>query len=155
VVDSSALQTSNPVASEKASENATFTSLIAADINTIKIIQPSQMRITAFATSLSAVESVINSFQDTKLTISITTKGIKSTGMAVSDVEISQTPAYMSAVKLLIDLTQSYLPAPTNTFSPNQSANASTLSSYGVSTQAGLTSTVAGIYNKILNFITG
>lgn len=154
-IDSSSLQTSNPVASEKASENSTLTSLISTDINTIKIIQPAQMRITAFAASLSGIESVVNSFFDTKATLKVTTKGITAIGMAVSDIEVDQTPEMTSAVKLIIDLTQSYLPSPTSGFNPAQSANYSVASSYGVSTQAGLPATVSSIYNKISNFIKG
>lgn len=154
-VDSSSLQTSNPVATEKSSENSTFTSLVSADINTIKIIQPVQARVTAYASSLSAIESVVNSFADTKSTLTVVTKGIKAVGLVVSDIEIDQAPEMTSAVKLTIDLAQSYLPSSASKFNPAQSADASVLSSYGVSTQTGLTSTVSGIYNKISNFIKG
>ena len=154
-IDSSAASTIHPIGSEKAMEGGTLQSILSADIRTIKIIRPSALRITAFATSVPAIEAVISTFIDVKSTVTIKSRGIIVLGMAVSNIEIIQSPDMLSAAKMIIDMEQTYLPVAQSGFDPSSSINQTVKSAYGVivSSANSLTSNVTSVYNKILKSI--
>ncbi len=156
-IDAASATTSNPIQSASATESSTLVSLTAVDIGTIKIIQPTQLRLTAFANSLSAIESIITTFGDTKATVSVTTKGITAIGLTPVAVEIRQDPGMMSASRVFIDFEQVAMPTLPTAFAPAQSADASAVSSYGVAVQpvTNLPNGITSIYNKITNIIKG
>lgn len=153
-VESSSMNSSNPTISEDASEAKTFVSLLESDINTLKIIQPSRMRITAFCEDAQSIESLISSFEDTKMTVQIQTKGITAKSLVMVSLEIDQNPNMMSATKVIIDLEQAAPATNPSTFNPAQSANAS---AYGASIQTPtkLPTTVAALYNRVSNLLKG
>jgi hypothetical protein len=151
-VDSSALNTNNPITVEQATERSSLTSLLSADINTLKIIQPSMMRITCFCIDLSSIESIVNVFNDTQTTLTITTKGITANNMAVITVDIDQTPEMTSAAKVVIELEQT-APAPTGSlFYPSQSSDESSLG-VSVQTPPSAVTSATGLYNMVSKFI--
>lgn len=158
-VDSQAANTSNPIADQDSAENSTTNALTENDIKTLKIIQPTRMRITAFANSISAIESVINSFTDLKSTLTITSKGIRAVGMCVTSIDLMQDPSSLSATRIIIELEQTALPTLSSLFAAAQGADASVISSYGVSLPpvpvTNLTSNVTALYNKVSNFFRG
>lgn len=150
-VNSSSLNTSNPISVENATERSSLTSLLSADINTLKIISPSNMRITCFCDTLSSIENIIDIFEDTQATLTITTKGITASGMAVISVDIEQGPEMISAAKVVIELEQTS-PAPdTDLFYP---ANTSDESPFGISIQTppNVVTSATNLYNKVSNF---
>lgn len=150
-VDSASMNTSNPISVENATERSSLTSLLSADINTLKIIQPSRMRITCFCDSLSMIENIVDVFEDTQATLTVTTKGITANGLVIITVDISQTPEMISAAKVIIELEQTS-PAPdTDLFFP---ANSSDESAYGVSVQTppSVVTSATNLYNKVSNF---
>lgn len=150
-VNPSAMTTSNPISVENATERSSLTSLLSTDINTLKIIQPSNMRITAVCDTLSAIENIIDVFEDTQATLTITTRGITANNMAIISVEISQSPDMMSAATAVIELEQTS-PAPdTDLFFP---ANSSDESPYGISIQTppSVVTSATNLYNKVSNF---
>lgn len=151
-VDASSLNTSNPITVESATERSSLASLLSSDINTLKIISPSRMRITAFCEDLSTVESIIDIFNDTQATLTITTKGITANNMALIMVDIDQTPEMTSVAKVIMELEQT-APAPTaNLFYPSASSDDS---SYGVSVQTppSFATSATALYNRVSNFI--
>ena len=158
-IDSQAANTNNPIADQGAAETYTANQLTEGDIKTLKVIQPTRLRITAFANSISAVESVINTFTDLKATVTITTKGIKAAGMCVTSIDLSQEPGSMSATKITIEMEQVEMPVLPSSFSAAQSADSSTVYAYGVSIVPApisrLTGEVSGLYNKVSNFLRG
>lgn len=151
-VNSSSLNTSHPISTEQSTESSTYTSLISSDIESIKIIQPSSMRITAFCADISSVENVVSIFKDTQATMTITTKGITANGLVIVAIEIEHTPDMMSAMKLSIELEQAIPPSSIGDFNPAQSSDSNT---YGVSVQTlpSAATSATTLYNKVLSFI--
>lgn len=151
-VDSASLNTSHPVSSEDGSDSQTYTSLISSDIAVLKIIQPARMRITAFCQDISSLESVISIFNNTYVTLSITTKGITAPGMMVTTVDVEQTAAMMSATKVVIELEQAVIPIFGGAFNPSQSTDASNYG-FSIQTPPSAVSSATGLYNTISNYI--
>ncbi len=150
-VNPSAMTTNNPISVENATERSSLVSLLSTDINTLKIIQPSNMRITAFCDTLSSIENIVDVFEDTQATLTITTKGITASNMAVISVEIDQSPDMLSAAKVIIELEQASAAPDTDLFYP---ANSSDESPYGISIQTppGVVTSATNLYNKVSNF---
>jgi hypothetical protein len=151
-VDSSSMNTLQPVSQEQVTSSSTYTSLLAADIQVIKILNPSKMRITAFSADPSALNAVIASFMDTKSTVKITTKGITAKSMTVISVDIEQTPQMTSATKVVIELEQVTTPTSASSGKAAQATDASTQKSLLQSLPSSA-ATVVGAYNKVSNFL--
>jgi hypothetical protein len=151
-VNSSSLNTSNPIIEEQATDASSMISLLSSDINALKIIQPTTMQITALCTDLSSIEGIISIFNDTQSTLTITTKGITAKNMAVVSVEIEQSPDMMSAARVIIELEQAVPVGSVSSFSPSQSSDESS-SGVSVQTPPSLSTTASGLYSKVSNFI--
>lgn len=152
-VDLSSANSDQPVSSEQTSEKGTFVNLLEADINTLKIIQPSRMRVTMYCTDAQTIENVISSFENTRVTLTIQTKGITANNLVAVNIDITQSPEMMSAAKIVVDLEQAF-PPKTSGYKPAQSADES---SNGVSIQApsNIAPTVTNLYNKVVNLLKG
>ncbi len=125
-------------------------SLQEADVQASKIILPSNIRVTAIASDLSTLESIISSFANTQLTIDITSKSVISSSMVVVDLEIEQTPRMISAARLVMELQQA-IPPSSPSFDPSQTADQNT---YGVRIQTlpSATTTIASLYSSVTSF---
>jgi hypothetical protein len=147
-IDSSSANSSNPIYSGASADQSTVTSLLSSDIQTLKIIQPSKLKIICFCNNNSAVMEIISSFLDTQSTLTIKTKGITANNMSVIDVEIEQNPDMISATRVIIDLEQTLPPTAASTFNPAQSSDAAP---YGVSIQTPASAAISptDLFNKI------
>ena len=79
----SASSTDMPISRLQYTDAGTSSSLGSADVANIKIILPSAVKITAFLTDISAVESLITSFGNASLTVSIVTKSVQLINQAI------------------------------------------------------------------------
>lgn len=120
-----------PISNQQVSDSKTYQSVLSEDIQSVKIIQPSRLRVTALCNDLSTVENVISTFMDDTVTISINTKSIITSYLVLSDVEIEQTGEMISASKIILIFEQAQPPAHSG-FAPEQAADSSV---YGVSLQ--------------------
>lgn len=147
-VNSSSANTNNPIQKDDSTAKPTYTSLLSDDIKTLKIINPSSMIITGFCDDDSSIESVISSFSNTSLTLTISTKGIIAKSMAVVSVDIEQGIEMTSANKVSISLEQTKTQPVGGFFLPAQSSDASV---FGVTMQQPqpISVNVESLYNKV------
>lgn len=108
-----------------------YTSVLQADIQTVKIIQPTRLRVTALCDDLSTLENIISTFMNNTVTISINTKSIITSYLVLSDIDIEQTGDMISASKVVMNFEQAQ-PPENSGFAPEQAADTSV---YGVSLQ--------------------
>jgi hypothetical protein len=150
-ITSEASQTEQPLSSVQYNDDGTYTNLTAADVATIKIIRPSAVRVTAICSDLSAIENVINGFDDMNMTISISTKSIIIPDLCICTIGIEQSGNMLSAAQITIELEQVASPTP-STYWPQQSGD---VPSYGITVQTlkttnySLTSLVSKVAQKI------
>jgi hypothetical protein len=83
----------------------------------------------------------------------VNTKGIIAKGMALTRVEIEQTPEMTSASKMVLELEQ-VIRQKLNEFNPKNSSDEST---YGITIQSppNTSTSVVSLYNKTINFFRG
>lgn len=128
---SASANTDMPLSNQQVSDNQTYQSILAQDIQSIKIIQPSRLRVTALCSDISTLENVIATFMDTTVTISINTKSIITSYLVLSDLDVEQTGEMISASRLTMIFEQAQAPANSG-YAPEQAADSSV---YGVSIQ--------------------
>jgi hypothetical protein len=134
---SDAGQSEQPISNIQNNNSGTYNDVITNDINTIKVIRPARVTVTALCSDISTIEAVMSSFADTTLTISINTKSNIITNLAISSLEIEQNGNMLSAAEIKIELEQAeppYVPP----YNPLQPADAS---QYGIKIQTLNTST--------------
>lgn len=151
-IPSEAEATNQPLSNIQYKDDGTYFNLLDSDIQSIKIIRPARMRITALCGDLSTLESVIASQKDRTLTLTIYTKNVIANNLIVTDVSITQTPDRMSATEINIELEQGIAPGSAS-YSPAQSADAS---AYGFQVQSPQTATqtVSGLFSKVASKVT-
>jgi hypothetical protein len=130
-VSSDSANTDMPISNQQVSDGATYQSILAADLQSVKIMQPSRLRVTALCSDISTQENVISTFLDNTVTISINTKSIITSYLVLSDVDIEQSGEMLSAARIVMVFEQAQAPANSG-YAPEQSADSSV---YGVSVQ--------------------
>jgi len=121
-VDSYSANTDAPFFVDDSTDDGTFQSVFSDNIQTLKIIQPSRLRVTALCSDLSTIENVIATFMDDTVTISINTKSIITSFLVLSDVEIEQTGEMISASKVVMTFEQAQ-PPENSGYAPEQAAD--------------------------------
>jgi hypothetical protein len=127
-VSLSSENTNEPLSNQQISDSSTYESILAADVQSVKIISPSRLRITALCSDLSTVKGIIATFADTSATMSISTKSIVTRYLCMSEVDIDQTAEMISAVRIVMVFEQAQ-PTESTGFAPEQAADESV---YGV-----------------------
>jgi hypothetical protein len=130
-ITSEAAQTDQPLSSVQYNDDGTYTNLTAVDVSTIKIIRPAAVRVTALCSDLSAIENVINGFDDMNMSLSISSKSIIIPELVVCTVGIEQSGDMLSAARVTIELEQAASPTLAD-YMPQQSGDAA---SYGITVQ--------------------
>jgi hypothetical protein len=150
-IGSESANTDQPAAPIALSDPNTFNYLSADNIKALKIIKPSRVRIIFICPDLSSIEHILDNFNDTRFTCSITTKAVIISSMCPTEITVDQNPQMLSATRLTMSLEQASLPQAL-TYFPFQNADIST---YGeqIQTPQTLTQTVSGLYTKISNTI--
>lgn len=123
-VGTSAANTNKPVATENLTETQTYESIIKLDVKSIKVIQPSTLRITAIAPDIDTLEGVLANFADNRVTMSINTKSIITQSLVVTAVDVEQMPDMISASRINISLEQAQ-PPQFSSYDPEQAGDAS------------------------------
>jgi hypothetical protein len=131
-IQSGSSNTDAPMANSSTTDSATYQSVLAADLEAVKIIQPSRLRITALSDNISTVQDIIATFLDETVTISINTKSIITAFLALTSLDLEQSGEMLSATRVIMTFEQAQPPANSG-FVPSQSADASV---YGVSIQS-------------------
>lgn len=136
-----------PMSSQQVSGTAVTTELLASDISTGKILRPNHMRVHILTDNLSLIENIFSLFEDTTVTLSITSKSIISTNMAIMSVEVDQSSEVLSAVRVSINFERSRV-SKVVPFDPSQSSDQN---SFGLSLQSPPTvsSNLGTIQNQI------
>lgn len=147
-IDAESANTDYPLSTTQYSPSGTYVSLTAADIQSIKVIRPTKMRITGICPDISTIESVLTTFANAQFTVAITTKGLTAVSMAVLTVEIEQTPEMLSAARMVIELERATPPVAV-TYAPAQAADQPTLGVRLQTLAASATATVTSVYNKV------
>lgn len=130
-IGNSSNNSEQPLSNQQVSDSQTYQSILTQDLQSIKIIQPSHLRVTAMCADISTLESVLATFSDLSATISINTKSVITSYLALTSVGIEQTAEMISASKVIMIFEQAQPPANSG-FAPEQAADASV---YGVSIQ--------------------
>lgn len=129
-IGSSSANTDFPISNQQEDQGGTiYQSILTADVESIKIIQPTVLRVTALCSDLSTIESIIQIFSDTSSTLSISTKSIITNFLCLTEVDIMQSAEMLSAAKITMVFEQGQ-PSEQSGFAPAQSADSSV---YGVS----------------------
>ncbi len=139
--------TDEPLSVLQAADAETAAGLTTQDLATVKIINPSRVKITAFVADLDTLESLISSFNDLSITVSMSSKSVIVQYLVPVTLEIEQSSEMISASKIVINFEQSQ-PPQDDTFDPLQTGDQS---SYGVRIQSppSLTSSVTSLYNTV------
>jgi hypothetical protein len=130
-ISSDSANTDMPLSNQQVSDGKTYQSILAADIESVKIMQPSRLRVTALCSDISTQENIISTWEDVTVTISINTKSVITSYLVLTDVEIEQSGEMISASRIIMNFEQAQPPANSG-YSPEQAADSSV---YGVSIQ--------------------
>lgn len=153
MVNSSAATSTKPLSNIQLSEDGTFNKIQGTDVESSKIIRPSQLKVVAIVPDITTAEAIINAWSNTFLTINIITRGIIADNMSLSNVEFEQTPEIVSAQVVTLEFDQVAVPS-ISEFTPAQSADASV---YGIKiqTQATVRDNVTSILGRVNQLIGG
>lgn len=151
-IPSEAESTEHPISNIQYKDGNTYLDLIETDIQSLKIIRPGRMRITALCGDLSTLESVIACQKNANLTIGITTKSVIVESLIITDVDVAQTPDKLSATQVIISLEQGLPPASTQ-YNPAQPGDQSA-NGFRVQQPDTATQTVSGLFTKVASKIT-
>lgn len=131
-IRSSSANTDMPMSNQQENQSGgVYTSILTADIEAIKIIQPSGLRVTALCANISTLENIIATFLDETSTISINTKSIITSFLVMTELDVEQTSEMISASKVVMTFEQAQ-PPQNSGYLPEQSGDSSV---YGVSIQ--------------------
>lgn len=145
-IDASAATTDYPISDQQINQDGVVSEFLRlADIKAIKVMQPSLVRVRAMCDDVSTLSSVIQAFNDTKLTLSISSKSVITKNLCLTDIEIDQSSDVISAAVLTILLEQAQPPSNSG-FSPAQFGD---LSVYGVSVLSLATSPISALTNTV------
>lgn len=151
-VPSEAEETKEPLSNIQFKTTGSYLNLLETDIQAIKIIKPSRMRITAICGDLSTQESIVASQKDLLLTITVFTKSVISENLVITDVTFEQTPDSLSATKVTIECEQGIAPSSTQ-FNPAQPGDQSALG-FRIQQPSVSSTTVAGLFSKVASKVT-
>jgi hypothetical protein len=121
--------TDQPLSNQQVDDISTWQDILAADIQSVKIISPDRLRVTALCSGLSTVKSIIAYFGNLSSTLSINTKSIITRYLVMSECDIEQSGEMISAVRIVMVFEQAQ-PSESTGYAPQQGADQSV---YGVS----------------------
>lgn len=131
-IQSGSANTDAPMSNTSVSDSSTYQSILAADLEAVKIIEPSRLRVTALSGNISTVQNIISTFLDETVTISINTKSIITAHLVLTEVDVEQTGEMISASRVIMTFEQAQ-PPQNSGYAPEQGGD---FSVYGVSIQS-------------------
>lgn len=124
----SAAVTDHPLINNDPKDSATTEKIENTELQALKIIQPSKIRVSAIVGDISTLEKIISTFKDETVTISINTKSIITKNLVMTDLRITQDGDMLTASRVEMLFEQAAAPAGAK-FTPEQSGDSST---YGI-----------------------
>lgn len=121
--------TDQPLSNQQIDDISVWQDILAADIQSVKIISPDRLRVTALCSNLSTVKSVIAYFNNLSATMSINTKSVITRYLVMSECDIEQSGEMISAVRIVMVFEQAQ-PSQSTGYAPEQAADQSV---YGIS----------------------
>lgn len=146
-IDGESANTIYPASELVITEDSVYRELVNINVQPIKILRPSRVRLTMMCPNLSSIEEVVNSFADTTLTLMISTKSLTILSMCITEVTVEQVPEKLSATLVQVTMEQSEA-LQTIVYSPSQSGDFSVM---GIKIQIPpvVSQTVQGLYSKV------
>ena len=146
-ITATASTSDNPMAATPAQAIASYESDIINNMQSVKVIMPSAMTITALINDTSTAESIVSAWASQEDTFSITSRSIISNAMALVNVVFKQSNTNTSSVAAELYFEQT-AESQLFKFDPKQPADSSQI---GIATKApqSLTSTVSTFYNSV------
>lgn len=147
-IESESAVTDNPVSPATLSGQETTDTFTQEYAQTLKIIQPSRVRMNIICPDIDTINQVINEFLDVQSTVTIETKSVIIPSLCISEMNLEQTAEMLNAARMNITLEQAVLSTAVGGFFPLQSADSSV---YGIQFQTpmSITQTVSGLYSSI------
>lgn len=151
--------TDQPLSNQQIADSGTYQSILAADVQSVKIISPSRLRVTALCSNLSTVKSIIAYFSNLTATMAISTKSIITRSLIMSETDIEQSAEMISAVRIVMVFEQAQ-PSESTGYAPQQDADQSV---YGISLAnppsvvplATLTKAIASATSSVVPIVSG
>ncbi len=150
-ISPSAAVTDFPLALDTNKDKQTTQEILAKDLEVVKIIQPTKLKVTTVIKELSILENIISTFKNETVTVSITTKSIITKNLVLTEVKVSQTAEMLSASRVEMVFEQAQAPMPSG-YVPEQGADASI---YGIGVQDPPTVPALGSLSKAINVALG
>ena len=140
--------TDHPVSTEQLSESTTYTDLLSADIKTVKILRPACMRFKMIAPTASDLNAILTVFSSVEMTLTITSKSVMVPNMALTQLEIDQSPDMLSATMVEAEFEQVNPVSAIPSYDPQQPSNQSNI---GISVQQPptLAQSAQDLYNRV------
>ncbi len=127
----SAAVTDFPLVMDSPKDSNTTEQIQAADLQAVKIMQPSRLKVSALIANLSILENIISTFKNDAVTVSIDTKSIITKNLVLTEVHVTQSPDMLTASKVEMIFEQAQPPKGSG-YVPEQAADATV---YGVGIQ--------------------
>jgi len=137
-----------PLSNVQVNATATYQRLLEGDLRTGKILKPTHLKLRFWSADNSTTESLIQAFLDQTSTFEVTSKSIISTQMAIVSLELTQSPANLTATEVTMEMEQAIPPNDDGDYDPAQPSDRPTR---GVRIQApvSLTQSVTTLYNRV------
>lgn len=127
------------------------TNSLMADLRSGKIIRPSKIKAKLICSDISTILGIISVFEDVTSTLDITSKEIMSYNMAMTDIELRQSPDKLSATDLMITFDQVPIRSGDN-INPSQDGDRPSVG-ISVNGRTGLLTSATELYNKTLRAV--
>ncbi len=147
----SAAVTDFPLVMDSPKDSSTTEQIQAKDLQAVKILQPSRLKVTALIGDISTLENIISTFKNNSVTVSVDTKSIITKDLVLTEVHVMQNADMLTASKVEMTFEQAQPPLGSG-YLPQQSADASV---YGTGVQAPPTVPALGSLAKSITVALG
>jgi len=150
-VTRSAAVTDYPLIDNDPKDSETTEKIENTELQALKILTPSKVRVSALIGDLSTLEKIIDTFKNSTVTISITTKSLIVNSLIMTDLKISQSADMLTASK--VDMSFEQADKTDNAkFKPEQSGDSSMFGT-GVQDPKSISGTLGSLGNTISNAV--
>jgi hypothetical protein len=148
--DAESANSQKPISNIQFSEGATYDKLQSSDIEDSKIIRPSFIKIIGMVPDITTTEAILSAWNNVFLTFTVMSRSVIAEGMTVTNVTIEQTPEWISADRITIEMEQVALPSFSG-YRPKQAADRSPIG-LRIQTPTSVADTITTIYNRVKSF---
>lgn len=137
----------NPMSNVYAASDTQDSTALENDLKATKVIQPISVTVNCKIQSISTTSAIGQAFSSQTKTYRVVAKGLTAQGMALTGVQIDQSPEALSAISCELTFEQAEIPSTTG-FNPSSSSDSDT---YGLTVDAddSIDDTVESVYNTV------